>query len=72
VIGDGQNARVLARVLKVVALKFSNVFECSRVLDLAINAREIICSNHLIALSRQRSASIILGLCGHRATERDN
>ena len=35
-------ARVLARVLKFRDCVFPNIFECSRVLSLAINAHEII------------------------------
>jgi hypothetical protein len=48
-IGRGQTlrgqagARVLARVLKLRIRIFPSVFECSRVLYLAINAHEIIC-----------------------------
>jgi len=41
-------ARVLARVLKTEVLEFPSVFECARVLNLAINAHEIICLQPLI------------------------
>jgi hypothetical protein len=34
---------VLARVLKIEIPVFPNVFECSRVLKIAIDAHEIIC-----------------------------
>jgi hypothetical protein len=50
-----QVARVLVRVLKIEIREFTSVFECSRVLNLAINAHEIILYNNLAELSRQRS-----------------
>jgi hypothetical protein len=39
---------VLARVLKIEIRVFPNVFECSRVLKIAIDAHEIICLQSLI------------------------
>ncbi len=71
-IAERKNARVLARVLKTEKLKFPNVFECLRVLNLAINAHEIICFQ---SLNRSVRAEVKLGhfeLGCHRATERDH
>jgi hypothetical protein len=41
-LGDGQNARVLARVLKMEIREFPRVFECSRVLKVAIDVHELV------------------------------
>jgi hypothetical protein len=45
---------LLARVLNAEICEFPSVFECSRVLDLAINAHEIICIQlHILTVTAE-------------------
>lgn len=43
-----EKSRVLTRVLKIEICELPNVFECSRVLKLAINASEMLCYQSVI------------------------